>query len=121
MEHNFQELIRQKSERDKEKSKKYRDSSKERLNNIANKKIKTTMIGALDTIETHFGFLWNDNPGSEQAIYMKEVYERAREEILNNGNNQIRNLSAEMEQYDIEWNRYHMELPVKPLPGGRNE
>ena len=44
---------------------------------------------------------------------MREIFERLREEILNNGNNQIRNALAELQQYDVEWLRYKIKLPVR--------
>ena len=40
---------------------------KEKLLKATKKKVQTTMIGALHSIEQHFGFLWNtDNPGPEE-------------------------------------------------------
>jgi hypothetical protein len=88
----------------------YKISSKKRLKDISCKKIKTTMIGALDAIEKNFGFLWEDN--SDVANDMRELYEKTREQILDNGNNQIRNLTEEFEHYNIEWLRYQFTLPI---------
>lgn len=113
----YVELYRQKKQAEEDSKKRYKASSKERLAKIMTTKIKTTMIGALETIEKHFGFLWDQSPE------MREVYEKARNEILDRGNNQIRNLNTELEQYEVEWLRYTMILPVKPLGniGGNNE
>ena len=36
----------------------YKDISRDKLFKAAKKKIQTTMIGALSTIEEQFGFLW---------------------------------------------------------------
>lgn len=104
----------QKRKNDEEAKLKYKRSSKERLSKIITKKITTTMIGALETIEKSFGFLWEESPE------MRELYEKTRKEILDKGNAQARNMSTELEQYDVEWLRYTMILPVKPLgtPGG---
>ena len=71
------------------------------------------MIGALETIEKNLGFLWEAD--TEEANHYREVYEKIRSEILDRGNNQIRNLMTELEQYEVEWKRYHIQLPVKPL------
>ena len=42
----------------KARDRKYKAESKDRLSKILKKKIQTTMIGALSTIEENFGFLW---------------------------------------------------------------
>ena len=103
-----------------EKEEQYKESSKERLTKIAKKKIQTTMIGALSTMEKSFGFLWgheSDEPLSPEQEHMKSLYEEVRSEILDRGNNQARNLEAELNQYDVKWLRYHLNLPAIP----RNE
>jgi len=93
---------------------KYKQDSKDRLSKILKKKIQTTMIGALSTIEENFGFLWNNNdaPRNEQEKMMKEVYNKIRSEILDRGNNQARNIDAELAQYEVEWMRYQVKMPV---------
>lgn len=105
------------------KSDKYKDDSKDRLKKIGTGKIKTTMIGALSIIEKHFGFLWgldengreSDESLSPEEQHMKDLFlEKVRSEILDLGNAQIRNLTAEIQQYNVEWNRYHLQLPVRP-------
>lgn len=111
----FQFLVKAKKEHDLVQKEKYKNNSKERLFNIASKKIQTTMIGALETIEKMFGFLWEDD--TKESQMMRESFEKARSEILDRGNNQIRNLQTEMEQYEVEWKRYHITLPVRPLAG----
>ena len=70
---------------------------------------------ALDQFEREFGYVWGhgeEQPTMEQQE-MRKVWEKVRNNILNNGNNQIRNLETEMEYYTMEWNRYHYDLPVK--------
>ena len=44
---------------------------------------------------------------------MKDLYEEIRSEILDKGNNQIRNLETEFNYYDITWLRYQMMIPIK--------
>lgn len=90
---------------------KYKADSKDRLKKIARKKIQTTMIGALATIEENLGFLWDGD--SSQAKKLKELYNNIRQEILDRGNDQIRKLDTEIDQYDIEWLRFNLVLPVK--------
>jgi len=93
---------------------KYKSDSKDRLSKILKKKIQTTMIGALSTIEENLGYLWGNNVAnpSEEQKNMKVVYEKIRSEILDRGNNQARNIDAELSQYDVEWLRYSVKMPV---------
>lgn len=111
MEDGYETLIKLKRERDTQRQVKYKIDSKERLKKIARKKIQTTMIGALDTIEKHLGFLWGGD--SQDSKQLRDIYEIVRQEILDRGNDQIRNLDTEINQYDIEWLRYTLILPVK--------
>ena len=93
---------------------KYKLDSKERLSRILKKKIQTTMIGALSSIEENFGFLWqgDDKDLSKDQRMMKEMYNKVRSEILDKGNNQARNIDAELAQYDVEWLKYSIKIPV---------
>jgi hypothetical protein len=94
---------------------KYKADSKDRLSKILKKKIQTTMIGALSTIEENFSFLWtneSDAPLTKDQEVMKDLYNRVRSEILDRGNNQARNIDAELAQYEVEWMRYQMKIPV---------
>ena len=58
MEESYAELVRKSEKYKTDKSSKNKEISKERLLRVSKKKIQTTMIGALSTIEKHFGFLW---------------------------------------------------------------
>jgi hypothetical protein len=111
MENGYETLVQVKRELEAKKRAKYKLDSKERLKKIARKKIQTTMIGALDTVEKHLGFLWEDD--SEQSKQLREIYNTVRQEILDRGNDQIRNLDGELNQYDVEWLRYNLVLPIK--------
>lgn len=109
----------------------YQEASKTRLKNIATKKIKTSFIGALAQFEESFGFLFGaKDPTPEQAkvkealarlgfdeAYWRNQWELARNNTLNQGNNQIRALEKEFETYTVSWNRYHVNIPVV---GGQN-
>ena len=60
------------------------------------------MIGALSSIEENFSFLWNNDDVSENdKAIMQNLYQKVRSEILDKGNNQARNIDAELSQYDI--------------------
>ena len=94
----------------------HRDVSRDKLFKAAKKKIETTMIGALSTLESSFGFLWGFDASEEERtpeqkkIY--EIYEDARAQILDRGNTQIRNLDSEFVNYDIVRKKHYITLPV---------
>lgn len=106
----YRTLIQKKREEEEKRNSKYRQESKKRLKKVAGKKIQTTMIGALDIIERYLGFLWEDD--NEEALRLKQIYSEVRQEILDRGNTQIRNLETEIDQYDVEWLRYSLSLPI---------
>ena len=118
MEDSYAEMVRKSESYKSDKTNKSKEVSKERLLKISKKKIQTTMIGALSTVEKHFGFLWgheSSEPLSPEQEHLKEIYNEVRSEILDRGNNQARNLEAEFANYDINWLRYQITLPVKNL------
>ena len=53
---------------------KYKLDSKERLSKILKKKIQTTMIGALSSIEENFGFLWNNSETQKKTKRSWRIY-----------------------------------------------
>jgi len=112
---NFDELVRKQSEYKQKREDKYRQDSRERLSKILKKKVETTMIGALSSLEEHFSFLWNtgDGPMSPEQKMMYDAFQRVRSEILDKGNTQSRNVDAELAQYEVKWLRYQTVLPVK--------
>lgn len=94
---------------------KYKTDSRDRLAKILKKKIQTTMIGALSSMEENLGFLWKNESGgplTQEQEVLKNIYNKIRSEILDRGNNQARNIDAELAQYDIEWLRYQIKIPV---------
>ena len=118
MEDSYAELVRKSEKYKTDKTNKYKEVSKDRLLKISKKKIQTTMIGALSTVEKYFGFLWgHESPDAltPEQEHMKEVYDQVRSEILDRGNNQGRNLETEFMNYDISYLKYQITLPVKPL------
>jgi transcription termination factor Rho len=112
---NFDNLIREKSEYKTAREDKFKNDSKVRLSKILKKKVETTMVGALSSVEEHFSFLWtsdNNELTPEQKI-MFDTFQKVRSEILDKGNTQARNIDAELNQYDVKWLRYSMNIPVK--------
>ncbi len=91
------------------------DRSKDRLRKEINKRINTTMIGAIASIEKYFGKMWGfeNQDVTPQQERLREVFEELRSEILDKGNAQIRNIESELSSYDVVWNRFHIDLPIK--------
>jgi len=110
----FSKLIKSQSEYKQTRDENYRNSSKERLSKILKKKVETTMIGALSSVEEHLGFLWLNEEGNhtEQQKQMFDLYQKIRSDILDKGNAQARNIDAELNQYGVKWLRYSVDLPV---------
>jgi hypothetical protein len=96
-----------------------KEVSRDKLFKMSKKKIQTTMIGALSTIEENFGFLWglsiSEGERSEEQKKIQELYEDVRAKILDRGNTQIRNLESEFINYDITRKKYLINLPVSQL------
>jgi len=116
MSDSFNELIRKQSEYKTAREDKFKTDSRVRLSKILKKKVETTMIGALSSIEDHFSFLWAANNGDEltpEQKIMYDLFQKVRSEILDKGNTQSRNIDAELSQYEVKWLRYSVEIPVK--------
>jgi ATP-dependent DNA ligase len=87
--------------------------SKSKLSDNIKKKIETTMIGSLSSVEKYFGFLWeNENISEEQRAKYKEIYNEMRSEILDKGNHQLRNVDAELSNYSIKFDGYRYQFSI---------
>jgi len=94
------------------------ERSKTRLKKEMKKRVQTTMIGSLYSIEKYFGFLWgegSDREPTKDQLRMRDIFEEMRTEILDKGNTQIRNTDLEIENYDVTWNKYHINLPIRRI------
>ena len=109
----FSNYLKKSFEFKQKREERQKELSKDRLLSAAKKKVQTTMIGSLSTVEKYFGFLWDvENPTPEQN-QLKDFFEDLRSEILDRGNTQIRNLENEFLNYDITWKKYTVNLPFK--------
>jgi hypothetical protein len=95
----------------KRKEEKEKEISKEKLLDASKKKVQTTMIGAISTVEKYLDFLWEDE-GSQQEDF-KKIFQDIRSEILDRGNTQIRNLENEFLNYEIVRKKHSINLPFK--------
>ena len=80
-------------------------------------KIKTTMIGALDSFEKGFGYLWGHTKHIDELnpeeLEMRDLWDEIRTEILDRGNGQIRGAQDEISQYTLKWNKYNTEFIIR--------
>ncbi len=92
-------------------------NSKRQLIRHVSTKIKTTMIGALDSFEKGFGYLWGHTKELEELTpeesEMRELWEEIRTEVLDKGNGQLRGAQDEISQYTLKWNKFHTEFLIK--------
>jgi hypothetical protein len=94
--------------------------SRDRLERIVQKKMKTAFVGALARVERAFGALWGHGKSdlrlTPEERAWRAVWDECRTEILNNGNHQARALEAEFPQYEINWTGYRVVLTPLPAP-----
>lgn len=69
---------------------------------ILTKRFQTTMIGALYEFEKSFGYLWGYDKDPDIDLTDREekfldMWEETRNQILNNGNNQLRKAISELD------------------------
>lgn len=77
---------------------KQQELARNKLFNQCSKRINTTMIGAIATLEKYF----SDHPDFTQI----------RSEILDKGNNQIRNLHVDFDPYNVNF-KNSIVLPIE--------
>ncbi len=101
----------------------YKKSSANKLAKNIEKKIRTTFIGDINTVEKYFGELWGHGKEykdlTDAEKRERKVWDSCRKEMLDKGNNELRAANAELSEYTIEWNRFHKDLPF--LGGDRDE
>jgi hypothetical protein len=73
------------------------DEDLDDLMDSISRRFKTTMIGALAKFEESFGYLWQED--SKNADEYFELWQETRNNILNNGNNQLRSALDELNEY----------------------
>lgn len=97
---------------------KRQEISKENLEKITVKKMQTIMIGALASIEQHFGFLWGKDDSTRQKTEeereIEGIFQKIRAEILDKGNGQIRGFKDDLQLYNVELINKMVNLPVLP-------
>lgn len=83
----------------------------EEIKELLKKRFQTTMIGAIFEFEKTFGYLWGQdkNPDflSEMEEDFRDRWEVVRNQILNNGNNQLRKCLIDIENINTDDKKYH--------------
>lgn len=82
----------------------YSIGSREKLKSAMRHKLKKTFVGALEIIENEL----TSSGKSEDLARFKRI----RGKILGTGNDQIRNMEAELDKYNVEFIAYHIDLPA---------
>lgn len=69
---------------------------------LIKKRFQTTMIGALYQFEKNFGYLWgidlDEYKLNNHQLDMRDAWEDTRNSILNNGNNQLRQILNDLDK-----------------------
>jgi hypothetical protein len=90
---------------------------------LLTKRFQTTMIGALYEFEKAFGYLWgqNKNPDflTENEEDFRDRWEAVRNQILNNGNSQLRKCLIDLDR--LNTNQYHYKFYNKKYKGNNYE
>lgn len=107
MEDNFKRLRQYVNDREAQNKASRQNSSADHLKEIAEKRIKTTMIGAIAAIEEGLSQFWGNkkNPDdmTDSEYFIWEAFQKARDVILDKGNAQIRSICSEIGLFDINY------------------
>ena len=81
-----------------------------KVGSFLQKRFNTTIIGSLASFEEFFGHLWgfgkDESELTDSELEWREIWEQARTEILDKGNNNSRSVQRELEKYKITQTRY---------------
>lgn len=88
------------------------------LNSLITKRFQTTMIGSLHQFEKYFGYLWgidlDEDELTDKQLDLRDRWETARNQILNNGNNQLRQMLNDIAQNEqLVKTQYHYKFYPK--------
>lgn len=114
---NMQQVKRDREQERIVRNEQYKVDSRNRLGKILKKKIDTAYIGAISVFEEAFGDLWGHGKLESELTSIqnnnRKIWGEVRNRIFNNGNNQVRAMQKELEEYDIVWLRHRLQLMCK--------
>lgn len=105
--------LRRKQEQDN--YNRFKGKSRDRLTNIMKQKMTTALIGFIARIEEYIGKdLWGHGRKEKTPEEKKwfDIWEKCRADVLTHGNNQIRSMRNEMEQYIVDWVGFEYKKPI---------
>jgi hypothetical protein len=86
------------------------EKSKQLLKAVIDKKLKTSFIFAIAQLEEKFGHLWDpqqENSEVEGSEYYADLFQQFRKAVLDNGNNQIRNMEKDLdESFEVAFKKH---------------
>lgn len=89
--------------------------SRANLKNLIEKRMKTVMVGSLASFEEKFEQFWKPEPGqkmTKEQELLQKLFQEVRSSILDKGNNQIRLLEKDLENFNVEAKKYHLQFKV---------
>lgn len=112
----MREVINKRKSEETIKLQKYNESSKRQLLKILETKLRTAFIAPLAYFEQAMGHLWGhgkkESELTETELHYRALWNALRTNVLNNGNNKIRDVHNELMQYTVTWNRYSLGLKL---------
>jgi hypothetical protein len=116
MDQSFDLINKQREQQKKEALAASKEASTLRLQEVVRKKMTTTMIGALDSFEKAFGYLWGQgkhfNELTDNQKDFRDLWSETRNQVLNKSNAQLRNLLAETSEYTVLWEGKHIDFKL---------
>jgi len=91
---------------------------KDRVQNEVASAIKTTMIGAIASLESNLGLLWgmgSDKPLTPQEQHFLNIFNQIRKEILDRGNTNIKKTKQLIDGCEIDFVGYKVNLVAPHL------
>lgn len=113
----MQQVIVEREQAAEENYEDFKRKSKERLEDILVKKIKTSFIGAIAAFEEKFSPSWGgkkyEQDLTENEKLIRKIWNDVRNIILDNGNGQIRAVKKELEQHTIIWDGFNYNFDMR--------
>jgi len=96
--------------------------SKNKLARLAEKRFKTTFVGALSEFEQGFGHIWKhgipEEELTDEEYDNRKIWENIRNNILNKSNAQMRGFLTELDQHTIDKNDFTINFAIKDIKEG---
>jgi hypothetical protein len=81
------------------------------------KRFKTTIIGLIATMEDYFGKYWGhdkyEDELTDQEKRIKEIWDDARTEMLDKGNDQMRGALGDVDHCNVTKKKYNYNFKVR--------